>query len=168
MLKFEEFTQEHIPYYYAWRNDPTVAIFDQSEFLRPRSMEEVETWAQRLVEGYTYTVLYNEKPIGTIALMNVDTRNRHAELAIMIGDKSKWSKGLGTEMLTQLLSYGFEGLNLRKLYLHVFDFNKRAIGLYEKFGFKKEGTKKEMVYRGGKYHDVHFYALFKNDYIKRV
>ncbi len=164
MLRYEKFTEKHIPLYYKWRNDASIALYDQSEFLRPRALEEIESWAQRLVDGYTYVAYDHETAIGTIALMNVDTRNRHAELAIVIGEKSYWSKGYGTEMMKELLSYTFEGLNLRKAYLHVFSFNKRAIGLYEKLGFKKEGTLKEMLYRDGKYHDVYAYGLFKEDY----
>ena len=166
MLKFEKFTQEHIPIYYKWRNDETLAVYDQSEFLRPRSFEEIETWSQRMIEGYSYIISVDDTYIGTCALMNVNQRNRHAELAIVIGEKDYWSKGYGTQIMTQLLEWGFEGLNLRKLYLHVFSFNSRAIKLYEKMGFKKEGTLKEMLYRNGEYHDVYVYGLFKRDYQK--
>ncbi len=166
MLKFEKFTQEHIPTYYKWRNNEEIAIYDQSEFLRPRSYEEIEKWSERMVEGYTYLVSVDDVPIGTCALMNVDTRNRHAELSIVIGEKDYWSKGYGTGIMEKLLDWGFEGLNLRKLYLHVFDFNERAINLYEKFGFQKEGTLKEMLYRNGEYRDVYAYGLFKEDYLK--
>ncbi|HZJ87113.1 MAG TPA: GNAT family protein, partial [Erysipelothrix sp.] len=146
------------------RNNEAIAMYDQSEFLRPRSYEEIESWSQRMVEGYTYLVSVDDKPIGTCALMNVDMRNRHAELSIVIGEKEYWSKGYGSQIMEKLLAWGFEGLNLRKLYLHVFAFNKRAINLYEKFNFKKEGTLKEMLYRNGEYHDVYAYGLFKDDY----
>ncbi len=115
MLKFEKFTQEHIPTYYKWRNNEEIAIYDQSEFLRPRSYEEIEKWSERMVEGYTYLVSVDDVPIGTCALMNVDTRNRHAELSIVIGEKDYWSKGYGTGIMEKLLDWGFEGLNLRKL-----------------------------------------------------
>lgn len=164
MLRYEKFTETHIPLYYQWRNQDDVAIYDQSEFLRPRSYEEIESWSQRLIDGYTYVAYDVDVAIGTIALMNVDTRNRHAELAIVIGNKDYWSKGFGTQMMKQLLEYAFEGMNLRRAYLHVFAFNKRAIGLYEKFGFKHEGTLRDMLYRNGKYHDVYAYGLMKDEY----
>ncbi|WZU01130.1 hypothetical protein MGH68_16915 [Erysipelothrix sp. D19-032] len=59
-----------------------VAQYDQSGFLRPMSFEEVEEWSQILVNGMTYTVLADEKPIGTVAFMNLDQRNRHASLLL--------------------------------------------------------------------------------------
>lgn len=163
-LHFRKFTQEDIPYYYIWRNDPEVAQYDQSGFLRPMSFEEVETWSQRMVEGPTFTICIDDTPIGTCAFMNVDQRNRHAELAIVIGDKNYWGKGLGTQSMKQLLEWGFYGMNLNRLYLHVFSFNERAKGLYEKMGFKLEGTKREMLFRDGRYEDLEYYGLLRSEW----
>lgn len=163
-LTFKKFTQEDIPFYYGWRNDPEVAQYDQAGFLRPMSFEEVDVWSQRMVEGLTFTICADDNPIGTCAFMNLDERNRHAELAIVIGDKNYWGQGLGTEVMKQLLDWGFEGLNLNRLYLHVFSFNTRAKALYEKMGFTLEGVKREMLYRDGKYQDVDYYGLLRSEW----
>lgn len=165
MLRYEKFTVEHIPIYYEWRNNPEVAIFDQSAFLRPMSFTEVETWASRVVEGLSFIIYKADVAIGVCSFMNLDTRNQHAELSIVIGNQDYWSKGFGTLIMTQLLEWGFEGLNLNRLYLHVFDFNERAIGLYEKMGFVKEGVQREMLYRHGRYCDVFGYGLLRKDYM---
>lgn len=166
-LRFEKFTQAHIATYYEWRNDPEVAIFDQSSFLRPMSFTEVETWAEIMVNGLTFMAYDGDTPIGTCAFMNLDQRNRHAELAIVIGNKDYWSKGFGTEIMKHLMNWGFEGLNLNRLYLHVFDFNTRAIGLYEKMGFVKEGSKRAMIYRHNRYCDLHVYGILKSEYLEK-
>lgn len=163
-ITYKKFTQEDIPFYYAWRNDPEVAQYDQSGFLRPMSFEEVEEWSQILVNGMTYTVLADDKPIGTVAFMNLDQRNRHAELAIVIGDKNYWGQGLGPQLMKQQLEWGFNGLNLNRLYLHVFAFNERTQKLYKKMGFKHEGTKREMLFRDGKYQDVEVYGLLRREW----
>lgn len=165
MLSYKKFTEEHIPQYYEWRNDPEVAKFDQSVFLRPMSFEEVKEWSQRMVDGLSFIVFDDEKPIGTCAFMNLDDRNRHAELAIVIGDKNSWSKGYGTQIMKQLLEWGFEGLNLNRLYLHVFSFNDRAIGLYKKMGFKHEGSMRNMLYRDGMYHNFECYGLMRDEWL---
>lgn len=163
-LKFEKFTKEHIEQYYAWRNDPEVAYFDQSGFLRPLSFEEIEIWSERMVEGLTFMVFDDETPIGVCAYMSVDHRNRHGEISIVIGNKGYWSKGYGTEIMKHLLDWGFEGLNLHRVYLHVYAFNKRAIGLYKKVGFKYEGAMRDMVYRDGVYHDLEIYGILASEY----
>ena len=168
MIQYEKFVEQHIPTYYKWRNDETIAVFDQSEFLRPRSYEEIEDWAQILVNGHTYIASVDGVYIGTIALMKVDERNRHAELAIVIGEKDYWSKGYGSQMMHKLLEYGFEGLNLDRLYLHVFSFNERAIKFYEKFNFKHEGTLRNMLYRNGKYHDLLAYGLMRDEWQRNL
>lgn len=168
MIQYEKFVEQHIPTYYKWRNDETVAVFDQSEFLRPRSFEEIEEWSQILVNGHTYIASVDGVYIGTIALMKVDERNRHAELAIVIGEKDYWSKGYGSQMMHTLLEYGFEGLNLDRLYLHVFSFNERAIKFYEKFNFKHEGTLRNMLYRNGKYHDLLAYGLMRDEWQRNL
>ncbi len=166
MLRFEKFSNKHIPLYYSWRNDPEVAQYDQSGFIRPMSFEEVEEWCQRMVEGLTFIAYDGEVPLGTCAFMNLDERNRHAELAIVIGNKDYWGKGFGTEIMKQLLDCGFYGLNLNRLYLHVFSTNKRAIALYEKMGFIKEGEMREMLFQNGEAVNLIAYGMLKDEYIK--
>lgn len=166
MLRFEKFSNKHIPLYYSWRNDPEVAQYDQSGFIRPMSFEEVEEWSQRMVEGLTFIAYDGEVPLGTCAFMNLDERNRHAELAIVIGNKDYWGKGFGTEIMKQLLDWGFYGLNLNRLYLHVFSTNKRAIALYEKMGFIKEGEMREMLFQNGEAVNLIAYGMLKDEYIK--
>lgn len=166
MLRYEKFVESHIPIYYEWRNNPEIAIYDQSEFLRPRSYQEIADWSQIMIDGYTYMIYDDETPIGTCALMNVDLRNRHSELAIVIGNRDYWGKGYGVQIMNQLFSWGFEGLNLNRLYLNVFSFNKRAIRLYEKMNFIHEGTMRNMLYRNGEYHDVLTYGIHKDEWNK--
>jgi len=166
MLRFEKFSNKHIPLYYSWRNDPEVAQYDQSGFIRPMSFEEVEECSQRMVEGLTFIAYDGEVPLGTCAFMNLDERNRHAELAIVIGNKDYWGKGFGTEIMKQLLDWGFYGLNLNRLYLHVFSTNKRAITLYEKMGFIKEGEMREMLFQNGEAVNLIAYGMLKDEYIK--
>lgn len=163
-LRFEKFTKGHIPHYYRWRNDPDIAQYDQSGFLRPLSYEEVEIWCERMISGLSFLVLCDEKPLGIGAFMNVDTKNRHSDLALLIGEKSYWGQGLGQKIMEQLLDWGFEGMNLNRLYLQVFSYNTRAIALYEKMGFQREGTLRKTVYYKGEYHNTLCYGLLKEEY----
>ena len=163
-LTFKKFSREDIPLYYQWRNDLEVARFDQPGFLRPMSYEEVETWSERMVTGLTFLICIDDQPIGTCAFMNLDERNRNAELALVIGEKNYWSQGVGTKALEEMLKMGFHGLNLHKLYLHVFEFNTRAIGLYEKLGFKLEGTLRDMHFHEGKYEAIRHYGLLRSEW----
>lgn len=58
-----------------------------------------------------------------------------------------------------IANYGFKKLKMHKIRLHVYSPNIRAIKLYEKFGFVKEGHHTEMVRIDGKYYDEIFMSL---------
>lgn len=106
----------------------------------------------------------NDELIGVIGLHKISLPFHNAEMGIFIGDKSRWSKGYGTEAVRLILKYGFDQLNLHRIYLTVLNFNLRAIHVYEKSGFKLEGTFREHVYRHGKYCDVLLMGILRNEW----
>ena len=105
-----------------------------------------------------------DKLIGATGIHDVSSVHKNAEIGIVIGNKSYWSKGYGTEALRLMLEYGFDQLNLHKIYLWVFCFNTRAIRAYEKVGFKTEGIFREHVYMNGEYCDDHFMGILRSDW----
>ncbi len=109
----------------------------------------------------------NDQLIGNLALHRISLPFRHAELGIVMGDKSCWSKGCGTEALNLMLGYGFDQLNLHRIFLTVLSFNGRAIHTYEKVGFKREGVFREHMYRNGKYHDVYYMGILEDEWRER-
>ncbi len=69
--------------------------------------------------------------------------------------------GYGKEAMNLLLDYSFSELNLHKVYLRVFSFNKRAICLYESLGFEKEGELKEQLFREVTLHGITYLSFFR-------
>ncbi|SEL33949.1 putative acetyltransferase [Carnobacterium iners] len=90
--------------------------------------------------------------IGTAGLfVNGNHRRRHCgTIGIMI-HKDYQSKGVGTALIAALIDIADNWLMLVRLELTVFEDNKNAIYLYEKFGFEKEGLKRFAAIRKGKY-----------------
>jgi RimJ/RimL family protein N-acetyltransferase len=82
----------------------------------------------------------------------------------MIGEKSCWDKGYGTETMRLLLEHGFNTLNLHRIWLQVFAKNKRGIRAYEKAGFQFEGTFRDADYQHGQYQDVHFMSVINDEW----
>lgn len=60
----------------------------------------------------------------------------------------------GTDAVNTLVNFCFMHLNMHKIYLHVFESNKRAINCYKKAGFTIEGKLHEHHFAKGKYEDV--------------
>ena len=71
--------------------------------------------------------------------------------------------GIGTRLMEAALEMAFQWLNLRRIELHVYTDNARAIHLYEKFGFAIEGTHKAFAFRDGAYVDAYSMALLRED-----
>ena len=85
-------------------------------------------------------------------------------LFIGIGDEECRNKGLGKEALNLLIDYGFNEMNFYKLQLHVIEYNKAAIKLYESLGFVREGLYRGYIYRDGRRYHMYLYGLFKNEW----
>ena len=96
----------------------------------------------------------SDRPLGWCALFNRIPENRRAQLAIMIGEKEFWGRGVGQEAVTLLLDYGFNILNLNSVELGAYAFNTRAIRCYERVGFKRVGVLRESRILGGVAHDT--------------
>ena len=74
--------------------------------------------------------------VGVISLMKIDTEKQEAEYGITIGEKAFWGSGIAAQASAQLFKYSSTELHLKRLYLRVFESNKRAISFFSKLGFK--------------------------------
>lgn len=102
--------------------------------------------------------------LGGISLFRFQAVERIAELGIVVGRKTAWGQGYGTEAMRLLVAYGFEQLNLHMIYLTVLADNPRASHIYEKVGFAHEGCLRDRVYRGGCYHDLLTMSLKRTEW----
>jgi RimJ/RimL family protein N-acetyltransferase len=105
-----------------------------------------------------------DKYIGVTGLHSIQLIARHAEFRILIGDKESWGQGAGTEAAQLMTSYGFEVLNLNRVWLGVNEANEKAFKSYLKAGFKEEGKLRQEVFRNGKYYDVIRMSILINEY----
>lgn len=106
----------------------------------------------------------NEQIIGDIQLLDMDTTNRNCYIRISIVNHSNQGKGYGTEAMNLLLDYAFGILNLHRIELNVFAYNQKAIHVYEKLGFKKEGVQREALFYNHQYHDSIIMSILEHEY----
>lgn len=156
---------EHLRLLHGWANDPELRRIVGPYF--PVSMREKEKWFDEIVTNESKRVFIvqtkDKAPIGYMYL-NMDWVHRKAELAIAIGEKRFRHKGYGTDAVRTLVKYGFSELDLNKIYVYVFRFNKSATRTYEKCGFRREGVLKHDYLIRGKYHDRLIMSVFKKDF----
>lgn len=108
----------------------------------------------------------DEKLIGFVELGGFNWESRSAWVGIGIGEGEFWGKGYGTEMMQLMLRYAFQGLNLNRVNLNVFAFNKRAIRSYEKCGFQYEGTQREVIYKEDQRWDIIDMGILREDWLR--
>ena len=102
--------------------------------------------------------------IGNIKIDFHDKKANVSELGLLIGNKNYWGKGVGFEACKLAINYGFTNMGLRKLYLAVYENNLNAKKLYEKLGFKLEGTLRKHVMADGKLCDKYLMGIFKEEF----
>ena len=171
-LRLRRTERDDIKKYHEWVNDPEVTEY-LSLFL-PMSMEDEERWyensLQRDMQERPFAMdLREEKTwrlIGNCAYFGFDREARSAEIGIMIGDKSVWNQGLGTQAMQLILRIGFGTFNLNRAFLRVYARNARAQRVYEKAGFILEGTLRQAVYKNGRYDDVHMMSVLRSEWEK--
>lgn len=89
--------------------------------------------------------------IGTTGLTDLTAGpHRSCYFRIVIGESRFWNHGYGTEATRLLLAEAFERHELDVVNLEVFDYNERAIGAYQRVGFRQTGEHIEWPEPGGK------------------
>jgi ribosomal-protein-alanine N-acetyltransferase len=151
----------------AWFNDPEVTHFLQR--YRPMTRLEEEAYLERLAHSDSdlalgIAVCATDRLIGTTGLHHFDNRNRQAMFGISIGDKNAWGQGYGKEATRLMVQHAFQTLNLNRVWLHVYEYNERAIHLYQKLGFRTEGRLRQDNFRDGRYWDTLVMAVLREEW----
>ena len=149
------------------KNDPEVAGMlggFTKGYTRADMQRWVEAHAQAKDEALYVITDETNRCLGHVGLYKIDHRVRSAEFAILIGDKKAWGTGIGRACTSFMLRFGFEELQLHRIYLEVLESNERAKKLYEALGFQHEGRLRHAQWKGGRYLDVHVMGILETDW----
>jgi diamine N-acetyltransferase len=144
MIVIKELTEDHIQLVREWRNQPEIKSF----FIYDDDISEEEQikWYEDYKKDHKdicFIAYVDDMPIGFVGLY-FDTQFKIAEFGrLMIGEKSAWGKGYGTEITKQACRYAFQQLGIDLICLEVFEDNTRAIKAYESVGFSIKEDRKE-------------------------
>lgn len=134
-IQFVDYTEEFLLLSKKWLSDPEIKKLTMTPDI---DEEKQKLWFDGLKsrdDYYIKGITSDGFPIGAAGIKHISYTDSIGEYWGYIGEKAYIGKGIGKLMITEMLDLG-KKLKLKKLYLHVADFNFRAYCLYKKFGFK--------------------------------
>jgi len=173
-IRLRSVERADLPNYVKWFDDPEVR--DGLSLYLPLGQANEEQWFENMLkrERHEQPFAVDGKKgskwihIGSTGFHNLDWRNHCAEFGIVIGDKNFWNHGYGTDTVRTVVGLGFGELNLDRIFLRVFDTNKRAMRCYEKAGFVLEGRLRRDNFHNGQYRDTLIMSILRDEWEKRT
>lgn len=167
MITLRELEKSDLAQLNSWRNDPELVASLGNNFLFISGAVDdawFNSYLQNRDKAIRLSILSDGKYIGNVNLTSIHPINRSAEYSIMIGVAEERGKKVGLEATQQILRHAFEDRGLNRVYLTVLSDNVAAIGLYEKVGFKREGVKRQDIFKNGQFHDVVMMAILASEF----
>ncbi len=137
---------------------------ESKEFIRKASAEE----RQEPRVGYPFAaVLQAEaKLIGGCRIHIGSMGDREAWIGYCINRKY-WGKGLGTEAAGALIRFGFEALNLHRIFATCDRENLASARVLEKSGMTREKLLRRHKREKGKWRDSFLYAILEEEFLRQ-
>lgn len=135
----------------------------------PYSLEAAKSWIKNhptMIKNGTYPfaiVLKTERIIVGTMTIRVNEAHKKGELAYWVG-KEYWGNGYATEAAKKVVRYGFEDLNLNRIWAKAMSKNPASIKVMKNIGMRKEGVLKQDMIKSGVLVDSDIYGLVKSDY----
>lgn len=148
-----------------WDVDLEVQAFMPEPFNESQDIEEQYKYIEECEvdeEGYYWSIETRDGvTVGTTALTEFNDYHGVANLGIVIGDKNYWGKGVATEVITALVKYAFNHLNIFSIGAEVEEGNVPMMKTLEKVGFKQDGLFESARVKNGKRINVHRFGIVK-------
>jgi RimJ/RimL family protein N-acetyltransferase len=160
---------EDLPLIVEWRNTPSVWANFFNKFPLSRAGQREYFSALQKDRGrilFTICLKEDKKPIGIIGLDLIDFCNQSVELGnILIAEKQYRRKGYAEESVRLMLIYCFLRLNMNRVCVKLYLKNEKAMKLYMKCGFRKEGKLRQAQFEDGKFNDIVLMSILRREFL---
>lgn len=169
------FSERHLfdARYESWLRDRDVMKFvGRDEYFTSFPFSMVEAYVRSLWTNphcsFWAVHASDDAFIGTFKRNFIDDVGRQtasADIGIMIGDRSRWGRGLATDALAAGCAYAFNEENVRKLTAGANASNAAVIAAFLKLGFREEGRLRQKLWLEDSYHDHVLLGCFASELV---
>ncbi|HEY8804995.1 MAG TPA: GNAT family protein [Clostridium sp.] len=117
-------------------------------------------------EGYEFGLFRKSNPktyVGNMGLISISKQHNNAELGYFI-NPDLWNLGYATEACRKIMEFGFEKLQLERIYARCMTKNIGSKTVLEKSGLLYEGMAKHEVLKWDNYEDVSKYGVIRREW----
>jgi hypothetical protein len=151
-----------------WRNRPDLRRYFR-EYRELNKMNQ-EFWFESLAQKDRSMVMFaivdlkSGILLGACGLCYINWINRNADFSLYIGDSDSYIDAtFAPDAGATLLNFGFNELNLHRVYAEVFAFDEKKQGLMKTLGFHLEGRFRDTHWSGGTWNNSLIYGILKTD-----
>ena len=150
-------------------NNQNIAKYMADVFPHPYSIENGNSFINLAINdamkspptAVRFAITVNEKAIGGIGLhLQSDILRKNAEIGYWLSE-AYWGKGVMANAVHQIVKYGFENLDIVRIFARIYGTNIPSQKLVEKCGFKLEGKYHKTIFKNNEFLDELIYAVRK-------
>ena len=142
---------------------PHQSLDDTQELIRQIQAR----YARREALRWGITLQGEDRLIGSCSLHHFDTGFHRAETGYEL-NHAFWGKGIMTEAMSAILTYGFAELGLHRVEAIIDIVNERSKDLLLKLGFTYEGNLRQRYSFRDHFEDEHYFGLLKDEWHESV
>ena len=157
--------------YHRWFNDRELHHYNCDRRFVPTTLSETiealkRSWIRSSADCERYAVYTagDRRLIGQADIYDISPDNRRARVGLEIGEKEFWGRGLGREILDEILEGAFLRLGQHRAEAVIYAFNERSLRLFQRAGFVREGCLRERLDRDGVFHDEYLLGLIDSEW----
>lgn len=145
-------------------NNKNIAQYMADVFPHPYTSENGKTFinfANSNSSSHIFAIKLNNNIVGSIGLhIQADILKKNAEIGYWLAEEF-WGKGIMADAINQMVEYGFNNLDIIRIFARIYGTNKPSQKVIEKANFKLEAKFENTIYKNDEFLDELIYAIRK-------
>lgn len=169
-LKLRDYKKSDIDFIHNLVQEPDIYRY---QIWGPNSLEDTTVFTNSCIANqseeprksfeFCMTDIESNEILGAIGIRIQDDLAKIADMGYWVR-KDYWGKGLATEAGKAILNFGFQNLELNRIWATASPLNPASTRVLEKIGMKKEGLLRSNLFVRGEYRDSVLLAILKNEF----